>query len=98
MSSNDITSQTTDVSGLEEENIYITPILLNAEKDDSFSLGQFYEVGHLHEENVLPGLLPGSQRDALRMKPHDTENILPRLSASSSSVSCYFDSISLFLY
>ena len=96
MSSNDITSQTTDVSGLEEENNYITPILLNAEKDDSSSLGHFYEVGHLHEENVRPGLLSGSQRDALQIKPHDTDNIPPRLSASSSSssVSSHFDTVS----
>ena len=85
MLSNDMSSHTTDGSAVEEENNNFTPIPL-IEKDVSSSLEHLDEMYHLHEENVLPRSLSGSyQRDALQMKPQNTDNIHPRLSASSSS-------------
>ena len=85
MLSNDRSSHTTDSSVAEEENNNFTPIPL-IEKDDSSSLEYLDEVRHPLEENVLPQVLSGSyQRDALQMKPQNTDNIHPRLSASSSS-------------
>ena len=100
MLSNDITSHTTDGSALEEENNNITPILLD-KKDDSSSAEHLDDVYHLQEENVLPRSLSESQRDAFQMKPHDTNNIVPNLSASSSSsssVSQYFDTLIVVQY
>lgn len=86
MLSNDITSHTTDGSALEEEYNNITPILLD-KKDVSSGAEHLGEVLHPYEENVLPKLLSESQRDALQMKPHDTDNTVPSLSGSSSTSS-----------
>ena len=86
MLSNDITSHTTDGRALEEENNNITPVLLD-KKDDSSGAEHLGEVGHPQEEIVLPRSLSGSQRDALQMKPHHTDNTVPSLSGSSSSSS-----------
>ena len=86
MLSNDITSHTTDGSALEEEYNNITPILLD-KKDVSSGAEHLSEVRHLHEENVLPRSLSESQRDAFQMKPHNADNTVPGLSASSSSSS-----------
>ena len=91
MLSNDMSSHTTDGSAVEEENNSFIPIPL-IEKDDSTSLEYLDEVRHPFEENILPQVLSGSYQqdalDALQVKPRDqTDNILPRLSASSSSSS-----------
>ena len=86
MFSNDITSHTTDGSE-EENNTNITPVLLD-KKDDSSGAEHLGEVlRHAHEEIVLPRSLSESQRDALQTKPHNMDNIVPSLSASSSSSS-----------
>ena len=83
--SSEITSRTTD--GSEEENKNISSIPLN-EGGDSSSLEHLDEMYHLQEENVLPRSLSVSQRDVLQVKPRDeTDNVLPRLSTSSSSSS-----------
>ena len=90
MLSNDMSSHTTDGSAVEDENDNFTPNPL-MEKDESSSLEYLDEVRHPLEENVLPQVLSGSYQrdalDALQMKPHATDNIHPRLSASSSSSS-----------
>ena len=91
--SSEITSRTTD--GSEEENKNISSIPLN-EGGDSSSLEHLDEMYHPQEENVLPRSLSMSQGDVLKVKPRDqTDNVLPRLSASSSSslVSRHFDTL-----
>lgn len=81
--SSEINSHSAD--GSEEENNNIKPVLLE-EGDDSSIVEHLDEVYHMQEENILPRSLSVSKQDVLQATPRNrTDNILPRLSTSSSS-------------